>query len=571
MLVVSDRTPPSPSPDPAEFAQAIIDADDPLQLVVAGPGAGKTDLFKRLLTARPGDNLAITFINNLVDDLTEILEEIASVNTFHGYAKHLLHQFEGVGLSQPFHYYPSSAEVFWQDTGWLLDRHVGKDDVARAFHQMDDSNQVLSQYLRAASYYNVVGHDDAVYRVVTHLDEHPEQVPSKNQVVVDEVQDFNALEMRLIEQLAAKSRILAAGDDDEALYAFKHATPQYIRDLPANGYAVFELPYCFRCTDVVIRSVHDVIERATAAGLLTGRLPKRYWPNAAKAADSAAHPKIKAIMCSVDMAKAPYPALYVLEQVRAISADDIKAASQGEYPTAMVIGRRHFIQRVDQELRAHFPNNVSSPKPATSFTPLLDGYELLAKDGGSRLGWRLVTRGDPPANIAATVREAITGERDLQELLELAYRGGHLRHVATVSALLGEQGVDGEALASLLAGLQMTEEELKVALGLLPTPLPPNPDPNLPTITIASFMGAKGLSAAHVFIVGLVDGHFPQNPMKITDTEVCEFIVALTRTRKQCHLVASRRYADQWVKPSEFFSWISKECLEFIEVKKNHF
>jgi superfamily I DNA/RNA helicase len=557
--------------DPAEFVKAVIEADDTLQLVVAGPGAGKTDLFKRLLTERVGDNLALTFINSLVEDLAKALEGLASVNTFHGYAKHLLHQFAVRGLSHAFNYYPLSAEVLWQETGWLLGHDVGKEDLARAFHDLDDSGQVLGEYLRAASYYNVVGHDDAVYRVVTHLDDHPESVPAKNQVVVDEIQDFNALEMALIRHLALKNRVLAAGDDDQALYAFKHATPQHIRDLPNNGYALFELPYCFRCTEVVVQAIHDVIERATASGLLVGRVPKKFWPHSTKVADGAAHPKIKAVMCSVDLTKAPYPALYVLDEIKAITGADIQAAREGGYPTAMVIGRRHFIERVEQVLLPHFPNNIISRKPVADFHPLLDGYELITKEAQSRLGWRLVTYVDPPPGVDILVRAAIIADRNLNEYLEGEYIERHIAQVETVRSLIEHEDVDAEELVHLLVQLAMTEEAVKIALGLLPAPVAPEPDPELPTITLTTFMGAKGLSAAHVFAVGLIDGHFPRNPKKVTDTEVCEFIVALSRTRKQCHLITTKLYAGEWVAPSTFFTFISKERLECLEVNKEYF
>jgi hypothetical protein len=42
------------------------------------------------------------------------------------------------------------------------------------------------------------------------------KVPSYNQVLVDEFQDFNQLEVSLIDLLAGKSPILLAGDDDQA-------------------------------------------------------------------------------------------------------------------------------------------------------------------------------------------------------------------------------------------------------------------------------------------------------------------------------------------------------------------
>lgn len=62
-------------------------------------------------------------------------------------------------------------------------------------------------------------------------------------------------------------------------------------------------------------------------------------------------------------------------------------------------------------------------------------------------------------------------------------------------------------------------------------------DRSRPRIKLTSFEGSKGLSAQHVFVVGLHETECPRDAMNIDDLEVCRFIVALTRTRKECHLL----------------------------------
>jgi superfamily I DNA/RNA helicase len=81
-----------------------------------------------------------------------------------------------------------------------------------------------------------------------------------------------------------------------------------------------------------------------------------------------------------------------------------------------------------------------------------------------------------------------------------------------------------------------------------------------------SFEGAKGLSAQHVFIVGLHDGDLPRDRHNIQDLEVCRFIVGLTRTKKQCSILISKRFANEWKKPSPFIFWIKRERYEEILV-----
>lgn len=71
---------------------------------------------------------------------------------------------------------------------------------------------------------------------------------------------------------------------------------------------------------------------------------------------------------------------------------------------------------------------------------------------------------------------------------------------------------------------------------------PAERDTSQPTILLSSFEGCKGLSAGHVFIVGLNNGSMPKIAADgtIDDIEVSKFIVSLTRTRKCCYLLSNR-------------------------------
>ena len=42
-------------------------------------------------------------------------------------------------------------------------------------------------------------------------------------IIVDEYQDFNKLEVAMIDLLATKSHVMVVGDDDQAIYDFKNA------------------------------------------------------------------------------------------------------------------------------------------------------------------------------------------------------------------------------------------------------------------------------------------------------------------------------------------------------------
>jgi superfamily I DNA/RNA helicase len=87
-------------------------------------------------------------------------------------------------------------------------------------------------------------------------------------------------------------------------------------------------------------------------------------------------------------------------------------------------------------------------------------------------------------------------------------------------------------------------------------------DVSEPSIMLTSLMGSKGMQAAHVFVVGVNDGHFPRQNDAITNEEVCQLLVALTRTRKSCSLVSTGNLAGEWKQRSRFIDWLQPHIEE---------
>jgi superfamily I DNA/RNA helicase len=91
------------------------------------------------------------------------------------------------------------------------------------------------------------------------------------------------------------------------------------------------------------------------------------------------------------------------------------------------------------------------------------------------------------------------------------------------------------------------------------------------SIVFSTYVGCKGLSAGYVFIIGMDEQSLPRRNASPTDIEICNFIVALTRTIKRCYLISTFRFSGKSRKPSIFIDWINDKRLENIEVKKAYF
>lgn len=544
--VVADRT---------KMSDAIVDSPSPRRLIVAGPGTGKSYTFGRALAARGGAGLALTFVRALVADLKGELGPLANVDTFHGYCKGKLHGVGAAGLGGDFRLYPDLLTLIAADFS-ALGMDGSRESLEAAMYELQDSNEVRIA-LDLGAYYKCVSFVDSVYRLVRHFETHPDAIPTYPLVVVDEYQDFNRLETRLIELLAEKSYVLIAGDDDQALYERKHARPDFIRALATDGtYAVFPLPYCLRCTHVVVLSVQRVIERATQLNLLDGRLPKDFEPFPSKNEDSAAHPRIIHADCSVQRVNPPYISWYVEQQIQGIPAEDIAASYADHRPTALVIGPRHFSEAVAEYLDSGGHQVVSRFSEQSSLD-IAEGYRLVAADNASRLGWRILHEIRPCAALsAAELARVITQDGDLAAAFCADCRGDHIRCATMVRRLLQGENLTLADEQELRERLDESGDLVARVTGWTDVEQAPHFDETRPRIVCTSLVGSKGLAADYVFIVGFNDGDFPRDPAAISTTEVCQFIVALSRTRKACHVVSCRRFGGQPRVPSSFLGWL---------------
>jgi hypothetical protein len=445
---------------------------------------------------------------------------------------------------------------------------------------LDQADGVLEEVIRLGNYYDAVGHTDAVYRMFRELAHREDDIPAYPLVVVDEYQDFTLLETSLIERLSSKSPILIAGDDDQALYGFRHASAEFIRALAASEeFAKFPLPFCSRCTKVIVDAVNLTVSRAAEFGLMKNRIPKRYECHLpSKRVDSDRFPRIVHAACSVHVNRAPYMGQYIAKQIASIPAADITESRENKYPTALVIGPSYLVKSVYDVIVTSFPNAILR-KSADLELSLVSGYALLARNDESQLGWRIVVEFRPFEQSDRVLRQAILDGEELVPLLPDEYRESHIRVAHTLRKLIDHEPIS-EAEQELLEGqLGQPVKDIAAALdreagdGIDQDPVPENEKPNaaaIPDVVCTTLVGAKGLSASYVFVVGMNNGHFPRDPNQVTDSEVCQFLVGLSRTRKQCHLVSCGRYAGVPVNPSIFLDWI-RPHLEMIRVDKRWF
>ncbi len=526
--------------------ERILKSPSSKKLVMAGPGTGKTTLFKRILELAGGESnrhLVLTFINNLKDDLEAELSGLAKVYTLHSYCLGLLYRSPAfrTGLSANFRCCPGLAGLIKED--WDLIKKSDAPQFVREMRNLEDENHIPF-YLKRGDYYDAIDFDDGVYRVYDGLKSGSVAPEEYDLILVDEYQDFNRLEASFIQVLGEKNPIVVAGDDDQALYSqLRDSNWDYIRSLRnSDEYEAFELPFCMRCPKVVVDAVNDIIYQANLQRRLKGRItkPYKYFPPT-KGADSKKYPKIIVVETSVQRGSANYMGRYIANRIELIPSEEIKVAEEKGYPVALVIAAQPYRGQIISYLNKEGYAIDTSQKPPDK----LDrgrGLSILKDDPESNLGWRILLSAVAVPNIAECIAQTADGRQRLIDVLEDEFRRRILADVALYEPHAEE-----------------LDEKLCVSKAV-----------SLPTVKVTSFEGAKGLSAQHVFIAGLHEYELPRNPEAIQDIEICKFIVGLTRTRKLCSLIYTRRFAGKRLSPSSFISWINGSRLERRKVKADY-
>ncbi|MGH2655696.1 MAG: UvrD-helicase domain-containing protein [Actinomycetota bacterium] len=435
------------------FTAAIVESDEERKVIVSGPGTGKTTTFRRVSKERSGPVLVLSFLRRLVEDLREDLEGLADVYTFHGYAYLQLRANSVPGIGRGFTFYPPLFELVSSDLAWLSGVDVAPQGIALAFNTLNERAPEVAQALASGNYYDAVTYSDSVYRLLRHYREDLTRVPAVDQLIVDEYQDFCRMEVELINLLSRSSPVLIVGDDDQALYWRRGASPEFIREVARNGdFRSFELPFCSRCPEVVVNATNAVLGEALSLGLLEDRVEKRFESFLpAKRKVSEAFPKIRHVYCTVQSRQANYMARYITGRIAEIPQADILESYEARQPTALVIGPPHVAEQVHEGLEREL-GRVELKMGDTEEVQILDGYRLLDSYADSRLGWRIVTYLDPPGDMKSILHKTLRLGGEWIDVLPAEYIEKHSLNRATIVSLKRGNEVatdDAESLAAL--------------------------------------------------------------------------------------------------------------------------
>jgi DNA helicase II / ATP-dependent DNA helicase PcrA len=294
---------------------AVVHLDGPL-VVFAGAGSGKTRVITyRIanLLARQGTPahriLAVTFTNKAAHEMRQRLAELAGgpiaqelwVGTFHAICCRLLRRYHAdVGLGRNFVIYDDSDQKSVM-TRIIRDRklddrqYVPKQVLGRIHKQKQegrtpkevaekgefdtDMQGLYVAYEQALNTANAVDFDDLILHIMRLVENTASAAGEElrrrfDHVLVDEFQDTNRVQYRLIRALAARTKNLCVvGDDDQSIYSWRGADIRNIRGFKKDfaGAKVVKLEQNYRSSGNIVAAALGVISSSP------DREPKELW------------------------------------------------------------------------------------------------------------------------------------------------------------------------------------------------------------------------------------------------------------------------------------------------------
>lgn len=600
-----------------------VSADEPAVAVIAGPGTGKT----KTLVSRvayliekcgvpPCEITAVTFTNKAAGEMRARLEghfgnkhaaEGIHIGTFHAICLQILAWQEGK-KNMPIIDEADALSIV-KDILDTLGLKSSPRDVLKGISLIKNGlptaeeggvipSGVLELYQARLAQYGVLDYDDILLnalalfeREVGNESEDKRLTAAFSHILVDEFQDINALQYRLIRTWSAKSAgIFVIGDPDQSIYGFRGSDPRCFERFLNNHARLRQvaLTQNYRSTPEIIRCAQAVIsEKAVLRHALEAKResgPKVRLLNVGDAFSEAffVAKEINRMVGGMDMldAHGPTPArgkgparhprgfsdIAVLYRTNR-QADVLEQCLQKEGIPYVVAGRDDFLIEAQVREAVAFFRFLLNPEDLVSLRNCLKNAGIRQAGVIQKIMEAYAAGEKSIAALDETLKNISCGDGNLQALMERFWKYAPLVHSEKPWKLmerwieeggLSESGcmqmlfntsVMYDQMASLLHNLMLGRESDLVRSGGKQYA----PD----AVSLMTLHGAKGLEFPAVFLCGVTDELIPfkkRQGICDIDEERRLFYVGMTRAKDELILLTS-------CAPSPFLSVLPAEAL----------
>ena len=631
-----------------EQKEAVLHTEGPL-LILAGAGSGKT----RVLTHRvaylieqgvnPWNILAITFTNKAAGEMRERVDKIVGmgsesvwVSTFHSACVRILRRhIDRLGFDTSFSIYDADDQKSLMkevckkleiDTKIFKEKMLlgviskAKDELigpvemelnAGGDYHRQRVASAYKEYQAQLRRNNALDFDDLIMKTVELFQNCPEVLDNYQErfryIMVDEYQDTNTAQFRLVSLLASKYRNLCVvGDDDQSIYKFRGANIGNILNFEKvyPEAKVIKLEQNYRSTRNILQAANDVIRNNA------GRKEKRLWTENELGApvhfrqfqngfEEAEH-IIGNISSHIQKGEAEYRDHAVLYRTNAQSRLFEEKLIYANIPYKIIGGVNFYARKEIKDLLAYLKTIdngrdeiavrriINVPKRGIGAATLnrvgdyasaygISFYDALLQAGDipgiGRGGTKILPftvliqtlRAKQEMGTVSDILKGVIEETGYVRELELEGTDEAQARIENINELISKvKGYDDNAEEPSLSGFL---EEVALVADI------DNLEEESNHVVLMTLHSAKGLEFPYVYMAGMEEGLFPSymsimadNPQEEVEEERRLCYVGITRAQKELTLTAARqrmiRGETQYNQVSRFVREIPQEDLD---------
>ena len=645
-----------------ESQRKAVEYIDGPSLVIAGAGSGKTRVLTYKIAyllqqgVKPWSIMALTFTNKAAREMKERIgklvgQELAQhlyMGTFHSIFSRILRaEAQHIGFTNNFTIYDESdsrslIKTIVKELG--LDEKVYKPASVHSRISMAKNNLMSAEnyardkelyqadqrakmprvgdifitYVQRCQQANAMDFDDLLTLTFKLFQEH-EDIRKKyadrfDFLLVDEYQDTNHAQMRIVMQLCKeKERVCAVGDDSQSIYSFRGANIDNILSFQSRfkEARLFKLEQNYRSTQSIVEAANSLIKHNS------NQIPKNVYSKNDKGERLIYKPaysdKEEALIVCREIKRikrqddCQYSDFAILYRTNAQSRSFEEEFRKQGIPYRIYGGLSFFQRKEIKDVIAYF-RLVANPDDEEAFKRIINyptrgiGNTTLAKIATCALDnhvsfWQVISS---PEHYGLGVNKGTLAKLESFRLMI----SGFVEKSASMNAfdlgdtIVKESGISAdiyksgsrdpedlarqENLEELLGGMQSFVEECREegreqeayltdylqGVALL-TDLDSKGDDDEPRVSLMTVHASKGLEFPTVFVVGLEENIFPSaivSTLRELEEERRLLYVAITRAEKHCVLTSAKnrfRYGKmEFGNPSRFIKEIDSAFIQ---------
>ncbi len=645
-----------------ESQRKAVEYIDGPSLVIAGAGSGKTRVLTYKIAyllqqgVKPWSIMALTFTNKAAREMKERIgklvgQELAQhlyMGTFHSIFSRILRaEAQHIGFTNNFTIYDESdsrslIKTIVKEMG--LDEKVYKPASVHSRISMAKNNLMSAEnyardkelyqadqrakmprvgdifitYVQRCQQANAMDFDDLLTLTFKLFQEH-EDIRKKyadrfDFLLVDEYQDTNHAQMRIVMQLCKeKERVCAVGDDSQSIYSFRGANIDNILSFQSRfkEAKLFKLEQNYRSTQSIVEAANSLIKHNS------NQIPKDVYSKNDKGERLIYKPaysdKEEALIVCREIKRikrqddCQYSDFAILYRTNAQSRSFEEEFRKQGIPYRIYGGLSFFQRKEIKDVIAYF-RLVANPDDEEAFKRIINypsrgiGNTTVAKIAACALDnhvsfWQVISS---PEHYGLGVNKGTLAKLESFRLMI----SGFVEKSASMNAfdlgdtIVKESGISAdiyksgsrdpedlarqENLEELLGGMQSFVEECREegreqeayltdylqGVALL-TDLDSKGDDDEPRVSLMTVHASKGLEFPTVFVVGLEENIFPSaivSTLRELEEERRLLYVAITRAEKHCVLTSAKnrfRYGKmEFGNPSRFIKEIDSAFIQ---------